>query len=61
MYSSRRYATPLMSNSLDMYISLCVLGVCKSLYVYSISSSLKNSSYPLGSFRIAKGVVDILQ
>jgi hypothetical protein len=36
MYSSRRYATPLISNSLDVYISSCVLGMCKSLYVYKI-------------------------
>jgi hypothetical protein len=36
MYSRRRYATPVISNSLDVYISLCVLGVCKSLYVYKL-------------------------
>jgi hypothetical protein len=37
-----------------------VFQVCGLLYVYSISLSLKNDSYPLGLFGVARGMIDVL-
>jgi hypothetical protein len=34
--------------------------VCGLLYVYGISYSLKNGSYPLGLFGVARGIIDVL-
>jgi hypothetical protein len=37
-----------------------VFQVCGLLYVYKVSFSLKNGSYPLGLFGVARGMIDVL-